>query len=427
MHLKTLLTLGIFATVVCIGFLGYGLVTIAEKHAQLIEQEMISEAFSSGIQELNILADDYQLYHNERSSTQWKSRYNSLQTIMFQQKNYLSDRKMALLIRDFSKVLKLFQQIIEVYNKRAATASGTERSLQENALNEQLKTTLQIISSTARQMTQEAQEQLDDIISQIKRLLIALLFAIIAIVSIIWITLANHIITPIKTMCSEIKMFSDDINSRLTVKRNDEFGELASVFNSMANQLQETMVSKETLTHQTQYDLLTGLPNRLLFMDRLNQAIKQTERNEVKIAVLSINIDCFKEINDSYGHKTADDLLIHISQRLQKCIRDIDTVTRIGGDEFMVIIDSIRDGNIISDIIKKIMAKLAEPVPEIEHNLSVTLSIGISLYPEDADNTESLVRNADTAMYKAKEEGRNTYRYYNPENDTQSALNLPLL
>lgn len=78
----------------------------------------------------------------------------------------------------------------------------------------------------------------------------------------------------------------------------------------------------------------------------------------------------------------------------------------------MVIIDSIRDANIISDIIKKIMAKLAEPVPEIEHNLSVTLSMGISLYPEDADNAESLVRNADTAMYKAKEEGRNTYRYF---------------
>ena len=412
MHLKTLLTLGIFASVICISFLGYGLVTIATKHDQLIEQEMMTEAFSAGIQELNILVDDYQLYHNERSSSQWKSRYNSLQTIMLQQKNYLSERKMGLLIRDFSKVLKLFQQITEVYNERVATASGTERSLQENALNEQLKTTLQIMSSTARQMTQEAQEQLDDIINQIKRLLIALLFAIIAIVSIIWITLVNHIITPIKTMCSQIKMFSDDMNSRLTVKRNDEFGELASVFNSMADQLQENMVAKENLTHQTQYDLLTGLPNQLLFMDRLNQTIKQAERNEVKIAVLSINIDRFKEINDSYGHKTGDELLIHISQRLQKCIRDIDTVTRIGGDEFMVIIDSIRDANIISDIIKKIMAKLAEPVPEIEHNLSVTLSMGISLYPEDADNAESLVRNADTAMYKAKEEGRNTYRYF---------------
>ena len=412
MHLKTLLTLGIFASVICISFLGYGLVTIATKHDQLIEQEMMTEAFSAGIQELNILVDDYQLYHNERSSSQWKSRYNSLQTIMFQQKNYLSERKMGLLIRDFSKVLKLFQQITEVYNERVATASGTERSLQENALNEQLKTTLQIMSSTARQMTQEAQEQLDDIINQIKRLLIALLFAIISIVSIIWITLVNHIITPIKTMCSEIKMFSDDMNSRLTVKRNDEFGELASVFNSMADQLQENMVAKENLTHQTQYDLLTGLPNQLLFMDRLNQTIKQAERNEVKIAVLSINIDRFKEINDSYGHKTGDELLIHISQRLQKCIRDIDTVSRFGGDEFMVIIDSIRDANIISDIIKKIMAKLAEPVPEIEHNLSVTLSMGISLYPEDADNAESLVRNADTAMYKAKEEGRNTYRYF---------------
>ena len=372
----------------------------------------MTEAFSAGIQELNILVDDYQLYHNERSSSQWKSRYNSLQTIMFQQKNYLSERKMGLLIRDFSKVLKLFQQITEVYNERVATASGKQSSLQENALNEQIKTTLQIMSSTARQMTQEAQEQLDGIINQIKRLLIALLFAIIAIVSIIWITLVNHIITPIKTMCSEIKMFSDDMNSRLTVKRNDEFGELASVFNSMADQLQENMVAKENLTHQTQYDLLTGLPNQLLFMDRLNQTIKQAERNEVKIAVLSINIDRFKEINDSYGHKTGDELLIHISQRLQKCIRDIDTVTRIGGDEFMVIIDSIRDANIISDIIKKIMAKLAEPVPEIEHNLSVTLSMGISLYPEDADNAESLVRNADTAMYKAKEEGRNTYRYF---------------
>ncbi|MDX2503462.1 MAG: EAL domain-containing protein [Gammaproteobacteria bacterium] len=415
MRLKTLLTLGILASIAFVAFLGYGLVLVSTKHSQLIQQAMITDNFNSGIQELGILAGDYRLFHNERSRIQWLNRYHSLQTIIAQQKPYLSKRKMDLLLRDFSKSHTLFQQLLAIHNGRIATEFKSIISFQEQALNEQLQTTIQIMSSTARQMITVIHEQLDDIISQIKRLIIALLFLIITMLTIFWLTIAARILAPIKALCSEIELFSDNMMYRLNIKRKDEIGEMAQAFNTMADQLQEVTVSREKMTHQAHHDALTGLPNRLLFMDRLNQAIKQADRNGTKIAVVFIDLDRFKEINDSLGHKVGDDVLIHVSQRLQMCMRDTDTVSRLGGDEFMMIIGSIRDSNIIAEIVKKIMHKLFQPIPVLEHNLYITLSLGISIYPDDANNSESLIRNADTAMYSAKEEGRNTYRYYSED------------
>jgi len=175
------------------------------------------------------------------------------------------------------------------------------------------------------------------------------------------------------------------------------------------------------LSYQAHHDELTKLPNRLLFSDRLNQSIKSAHRSNKKIAILFIDLDRFKEINDSMGHSIGDKVLIEIASLIQSCIRESDTLARLGGDEFIVLIENIVNTDIIATISENIIDKLLSPINIDTQQFYVTASIGISLYPDDGETTEVLIKNGDAAMYKAKEDGRNTYRYYTEEM-TQKAL-----
>lgn len=188
----------------------------------------------------------------------------------------------------------------------------------------------------------------------------------------------------------------------------------------------ELREQKDILSFQANHDALTQLPNRLLLMDRIEQSIKKASRHKKKIAILFIDLDHFKEINDSLGHNIGDEVLIQSAARLKLCVRQSDTVARLGGDEFTVIVDEIQDDDIIIDIINKITLALQKAFMVETHKLHVTSSIGISLYPEDAQSADDLLRNADTAMYKAKDEGRNTYRFYT-EDMTQRAIDHILM
>jgi len=172
---------------------------------------------------------------------------------------------------------------------------------------------------------------------------------------------------------------------------------------------------KELLAYRAHHDTLTNLPNRQLFLDRLAQSIRYAQRFKEKVAVLFIDLDHFKEINDSLGHHVGDEVLKTVSSTLQKQIRKTDTLARLGGDEFIIILDTLEDVNLIVDIIKKLMDAMNEPILVGDHQLYITLSIGVSLYPEDGDVSEDLLRNADAAMYNAKNNGRNTYCFYTAE------------
>jgi len=174
----------------------------------------------------------------------------------------------------------------------------------------------------------------------------------------------------------------------------------------------ELREQKDILSFQANHDALTLLPNRLLLMDRLCQMLKSAQRKGTKVAVLFIDLDNFKQINDSLGHNVGDNILITTAKRLKLCIRESDTVARLGGDEFTILIDNIVDTDVVSDIATKVITSLEELFIENEHALRVTSSIGISLYPDDSDSVNEMLRNADAAMYKAKEAGRNTYQYY---------------
>ena len=171
----------------------------------------------------------------------------------------------------------------------------------------------------------------------------------------------------------------------------------------------------EEITHLAEHDPLTGLPNRLLLNDRLNQAIARAGRKTSLIAVLFMDLDGFKHINDSLGHPTGDKLLESVARRLQGCVRTPDTVSRQGGDEFVVLLHDVQHAESAA-ITARRMLKVVEAIHSVEsHELRVTASIGISVYPEDGRDAETLIKNADTAMYQAKQSGRHTFRFFKPE------------
>ena len=168
------------------------------------------------------------------------------------------------------------------------------------------------------------------------------------------------------------------------------------------------------LDHLAHHDVLTGLPNRILLQDRLSQAIELADRQGRQLAVMFLDLDQFKHINDSLGHAVGDKLLQSVAHRLVGCVRHSDTVSRQGGDEFVLLLPFIEHPEDAAFSAQKIVAALAEPHHIDLHDLQISVSIGISIYPDDGQDTEALIMNADAAMYHAKEHGRNNYQFFKP-------------
>jgi diguanylate cyclase (GGDEF)-like protein len=173
-------------------------------------------------------------------------------------------------------------------------------------------------------------------------------------------------------------------------------------------------VEKEEMTYSAQHDFLTGLPNRMLLSDRARQAIALAPRHKKKVAVLSLDLDGFKGINDSLGHSTGDKLLQSVAKRLVDCVRGSDTVSRQGGDEFVVLLSEVAQAEDAAVTAKRMLQAVGEAHGIDLHDLNVTASIGLSLYPDDGSDPETLVKNADAAMYQAKANGRKNYRFFTP-------------
>jgi len=188
----------------------------------------------------------------------------------------------------------------------------------------------------------------------------------------------------------------------------------------------ETTNLLDQMSHQATHDTLTNLPNRALLMDRLDHSIAFAHRNQHQIALLFIDVDKFKNVNDGFGHEIGDQLLREISNRLKANIRDEDTAARLGGDEFVIVLDEIARTSSIAVVTQKILANFEAPFKLKNHEFYVTCSIGISVYPKDAEEAETLLKNADIAMYTAKDRGRNNFQYFseNMNEVIQSRLNL---
>jgi diguanylate cyclase (GGDEF)-like protein/PAS domain S-box-containing protein len=178
--------------------------------------------------------------------------------------------------------------------------------------------------------------------------------------------------------------------------------------------ISERKQAEETIQRQANFDPLTQLPNRRLFLDRLAQEINKSRRADLSLALLLIDLDAFKEVNDTLGHDVGDILLQEAAQRIRGCIRDADTVARLGGDEFTVILTELSDRSHVEDIAQKIIGKLAEPFQLGNEVTYISASIGITLYPTDASDIDTLMKHADQAMYSAKKQGRNRFSHFTP-------------
>ena len=191
-------------------------------------------------------------------------------------------------------------------------------------------------------------------------------------------------------------------------------------------EITESMLAEQRLLQLSHYDSLTMLPNRLLFRDRLTTALAMARRNRANVAVCFLDLDRFKAINESLGHRIGDQLLLEVASRLKACVRDSDTVSRFGGDEFALILPELADQQDGAVVAERVIQSLGAPFAIEGNELFVTASIGITLFPGDSDDPDVLQRNADTAMYRAKEMGRNNFQFFTAEMNVNAMETMKL-
>ncbi|MCU7844391.1 MAG: EAL domain-containing protein [Candidatus Thiodiazotropha sp. (ex Monitilora ramsayi)] len=184
--------------------------------------------------------------------------------------------------------------------------------------------------------------------------------------------------------------------------------EYVAVFSDITKHKQD----EEKIRYQANFDALTGLPNRSLLTDRLSQAILSANREKWNLGLLFIDLDQFKVVNDTFGHVVGDELLQQVAERIRECVREADTVARFGGDEFVILLQDIEDPDVAVAISSKVIEALTRSFKLYGREIFIGASIGITIYPEDAGTADTLLRNADMAMYQAKEHGRNTYQFF---------------
>jgi diguanylate cyclase (GGDEF)-like protein/PAS domain S-box-containing protein len=204
------------------------------------------------------------------------------------------------------------------------------------------------------------------------------------------------------------EVFHAHVSSRCLRRANG----VVEYFVTVVQDISERKQTEERLQSLAQYDALTGLPNRALLTDRLRQAVRRAGRDHTLVGVMLVDLDRFKRFNDTLGHTVGDQLLRDMAARLQQCVRECDTISRQGGDEFAVLLPDLATGDDAAWIAQRMLEVVAQPCRLGNHELHATCSVGISLYPRDGKNTEMLLRNADIALYRAKDMGRNNYQFY---------------
>ncbi len=247
---------------------------------------------------------------------------------------------------------------------------------------------------------------------------IAKIVALVSLLSVVLATFAAHAVTrPVQQMMDSIQRFADDRSiSPLPLLRNDEFGLLARSFHNMQleilSQLGELQSSRAALDHLAQHDPMTGLPNRRCFFERLERAIANARRSGKPLAVLFVDLDHFKQINDRFGHAVGDQVLQSVARQLSSITREIDTVARLGGDEFVILLEHFEQTRDILQIVHKLHERFQTSLLIDGHELDIHACIGVSLYPRDGISAEQLLQYADSAMYNSKNSGRNTYTFH---------------
>jgi diguanylate cyclase (GGDEF)-like protein len=233
-----------------------------------------------------------------------------------------------------------------------------------------------------------------------------------------------------KLMRAAARMSNGDLSERIYLDTRDELQAVGSAYNKMAISLDKILKERDSQEEKIKFlayhDALTNLPNRVLFQDRLGQALVLATRNNELVGVMFLDLDRFKSINDTFGHSVGDILLQTVAERLKSCLRASDTVTRMGGDEFMLILTGLKEIVQITSLAEKLLAALSHPLKLESIDITVSGSLGISIFPQDGTDQETLIQNADAAMYKAKSHGRNNYQLYDIHMNVQAKEKLQM-
>ena len=210
-----------------------------------------------------------------------------------------------------------------------------------------------------------------------------------------------------------------EAHDRLEIRVKERTAELRTANEQLQQEITERKRAEEIIKQMAYHDALTGLPNRRLFNDRLDVAMAHAHRNQQKLAVILFDLDHFKEVNDTLGHNVGDQLLQVVGERLTSLLRKEDTVARMGGDEFMLILTEVAEAGDADEVAQKILEAIRKPYVFDGHEIHVTTSIGIALYPDAGEDEDTLMKNADIAMYRAKDLGRDNYQHWRPTTQEQ--------
>jgi diguanylate cyclase (GGDEF)-like protein len=242
---------------------------------------------------------------------------------------------------------------------------------------------------------------------------IALLFSLLALV--VAFIASRTLIRPLRSMTDAVELFSRERKVSHLKPRDDELGVLARSFTAMKReilgQLADLTSSRAAFEHLARHDALTGLPNRRMCFEQLEQALQRARRQQGEMALLFVDLDHFKAINDQYGHRFGDQVLVAVAKLLTSISEAGDSVARLGGDEFIIFIDQVQQPQKVLALLQKLHHCLQLPLLIEGHRVKVHASIGVSLYPRDGDDIETLVQQADHAMYRAKSAGKNQYAF----------------
>lgn len=261
---------------------------------------------------------------------------------------------------------------------------------------------------------------LEDAIVGMRNDMLPLLAGISAISLVLAVALARLVTHPLKQLTTAARnLASTHSTGALPIRRRDEIGELARTFEQMAvrmqSQMQNLQDNQDEFEFLAHHDTLTNLPNRRMLLDRLQQAIAHARRENETVTLLFIDIDNFKQINDSLGHNAGDLVLIAVADRLRGLVRTNDTVARLGGDEFVVLLDGHLERENIEHLVAMLTQAIKAAIPTQDKDVNISVSIGISQFPQDGTSADALLSSADNAMYRVKAAGRNGFGFATPD------------
>jgi diguanylate cyclase (GGDEF)-like protein len=396
--------------------------------AEAVSQSEVLDSISVQGMEQVQLTSEVLLYGEPRAQQEWQKQREELSSLLMRNEPLLASlpRKFVVRIATYVNDMDtLFKSLAA-----AKSARGGQRQAAENIslLSSQLFQKATLLQSELRNLKLYSDAELQNVyaVSKVRMLLTFGVFAVLFLLFATAISLAfrKAVLRPLRSLEEAISQVNKGRREqRAQIFADDEIGVICKTFNGLLDLQAE---QNEEIRILAYHDALTGLPNRLLVQDRFAQAVAYAERAESKIALLFLDLDNFKNINDSLGHAVGDELIKSVALRMRECVRDTDTISRLGGDEFLVVLPNLADPEAAAPILSKMMSRLVEPFAIDGHDLATSVSVGIAIYPDDGKDFDTLMKKSDTAMYWAKDAGRSTYRYFDEQMNVEAVERLSI-